>query len=297
MLEAESESDEEDDGGAQLLAAEIDSEEDDDEIASESAVVFKPGQDIGKIPKLSKELKKISRDRNASSEPGVVYIGRIPHGFYEHEMRQYFSQFGPITKLRLSRNKKTGASKHFAFIEFADENTAEIVAKTMDNYLLFGHILKCKVLTKGQVRDDLFKGANKRFKKIPWNQMAGLKLQKPQTKSTWTKRVTQEQDKRAKRAAQLQEMDYEFEPPQMKDVPEPLAVVDVHVNTEVMVEASAVEDGAADEGKVLKRSIVIERSELVEPAAGVATEAGEEKEAVEKPASKSKTRKSKRGKT
>jgi len=36
----------------------------------------------------------------------VVYVGRIPHGFYEEQMRAYFSQFGVIKNLRLSRNKK-----------------------------------------------------------------------------------------------------------------------------------------------------------------------------------------------
>lgn len=37
---------------------------------------------------------------------GTVYLGRIPHGFYEEEMRSYFSQFGEVTRLRLSRNKQ-----------------------------------------------------------------------------------------------------------------------------------------------------------------------------------------------
>ena len=40
------------------------------------------------------------------SEPGVIYLGRIPHGFYEEEMESYFSQFGQVCRLRLSRNKK-----------------------------------------------------------------------------------------------------------------------------------------------------------------------------------------------
>lgn len=26
----------------------------------------------------------------------VVYLGRIPHGFYEEEMRGFFSQFGQV---------------------------------------------------------------------------------------------------------------------------------------------------------------------------------------------------------
>jgi len=37
---------------------------------------------------------------------GVVYLGRIPHGFYEDQIRGFLSQFGDITRLRLSRNKK-----------------------------------------------------------------------------------------------------------------------------------------------------------------------------------------------
>ena len=38
--------------------------------------------------------------------PGVLYVGHIPHGFYEHEMRSFFSQFGTVNRLRLSRSKK-----------------------------------------------------------------------------------------------------------------------------------------------------------------------------------------------
>lgn len=43
------------------------------------------------------------------SERGVIYLGRIPHGFYEDEMRSYFSQFGSVTRLKLYRSKKVTA--------------------------------------------------------------------------------------------------------------------------------------------------------------------------------------------
>ncbi|GAB2297499.1 nucleolar protein [Dionaea muscipula] len=36
----------------------------------------------------------------------VLYIGRLPHGFYEDEMRGFFSQFGTIKRLRVARNRK-----------------------------------------------------------------------------------------------------------------------------------------------------------------------------------------------
>jgi nucleolar protein 15 len=131
-------------------------------------------------------------------------------------MRQYFSQFGTINKLRLSRSKSTGASKHFGFIEFEEFAVAEIVAKTMDNYLLFGHILKCKVVPKSQIHDALWKGANKRFKKIPWNKMAGNKLKKPLTESGWSKKIEKEEKKRNARSAKLAEMGYDFDQPALK---------------------------------------------------------------------------------
>lgn len=135
-------------------------------------------------------------------------------------MRSYFSQFGKIEKLRMSRNKKTGASKHFAFIEFAEAPVAEIVAKTMDNYLLFGRVLKVKIVPKSQVQEDLWKGSNKRFKKVPWNKMAGNQLKKPLSESTWTQKITKEEKKRNERAKKLADMGYEFEAPQIKSVDE-----------------------------------------------------------------------------
>ncbi|KAI1373738.1 hypothetical protein F4677DRAFT_448031 [Hypoxylon crocopeplum] len=208
--------DEQDDADAQALAKIIDS--DDEDAIVDVDAEYQEGQDVGEIPKESKKMIKSSKLDDG--ERGVVYVGRLPHGFYEHEMRSYFSQFGAIEKLRMSRNKKTGASRHFAFIEFAEAPVAAIVAKTMDNYLLFGRVLKVKVVPKSQIHDDLWKGSNKRFKKVPWNKMAGNLLKKPLSESTWTQKITKEEEKRNKRAKKLQDMGYEFEGPKIKSVDE-----------------------------------------------------------------------------
>jgi nucleolar protein 15 len=122
---------------------------------------------------------------------GVVYLSRIPHGFYEDQMRAYFSQFGEISRLRLSRNKrvrllghlhlsfgvpnfciKTGRSKHYGFIEFVSAPVAQIVAETMDNYLLMGHILTCKIIPKDEVHPELWVGANRKWRVIPTYRLA-----------------------------------------------------------------------------------------------------------------------------
>ena len=90
----------------------------------------------------------------------------VPHGFYEEQMRDFFTQFGDVRalatrtrtarvdsrrdcsptvpwgwssaarpvqveRLRLSRSKKTGGSKGYAFIEFRDIDDARVVADAM----------------------------------------------------------------------------------------------------------------------------------------------------------------------
>ncbi|KAK9897757.1 RNA-binding domain-containing protein, partial [Cystobasidium minutum MCA 4210] len=113
--------------------------------------------------------------------PGVIYLGRIPHGFYEDEMRSYFEQFGEVSRLRLSRNRSTGASKHYAFIEFAHSGVAEIVAETMNNYLLNGHILQCRVIPTEEVHPKLWIGANRKFRPVPKGRVERLKHNAPKT--------------------------------------------------------------------------------------------------------------------
>lgn len=185
----------------------------------ESPADAKPVEDVGEIPSINKKLKKQAKkaaEAAADEKPGVVYIGRIPHGFYENEMKAYFKQFGDIKNLRLARNRKTGASKHIAWIQFESSAVADIVAKTMDSYLLFNHILKVKVVPDEQIPANLFKGANKRFKKVPWNKIAGRKLAQGASETTWNNRIEKEKKRRESKADKLKAIGYEFEAPQLK---------------------------------------------------------------------------------
>lgn len=180
---------------------------------------YKEGDPVPVREKLSKKeekrLKKVAMSTE-SEKPGVVYIGRVPHGFYENEMKAYFNQFGKILKIRLSRNKKTGASRHFGFIQFESATVADIVARTMDNYLMFNHLLKVKLVPEEQVNQDWFKGANKRFKAVPWNKMAGRKLEQGMSEDSWNERVGREEKRRRSKADKLKEIGYKFDVPKVK---------------------------------------------------------------------------------
>lgn len=67
---------------------------------------------------------------------------------------------------------QTGKSKHYAFIEFDSSSVAQIVAETMDNYLLMGHILTCKLIPKDQVHPELWVGANRKWRAVPRDRVA-----------------------------------------------------------------------------------------------------------------------------
>jgi nucleolar protein 15 len=201
----------------------------------------------------------------------------VPRGFFEPQMKKYFAQFGPVTKLRLSRNKKTGASKHYAFVEFASAEVADIVARTMDNYLMFGHILKCKLIPADQVSPDLFKGANQRFKVDPRNKKAGLAMERGAEREVWEKRVVNENKRRSGRNKALKaDFDYEFAAPSLKavaDVPEQSAALQDAASQQLLDEAASAAVAEQPKAKKGKKAVavaapvttVVQTAEVVEP--------------------------------
>ncbi|KAJ5635376.1 uncharacterized protein N7484_008689 [Penicillium longicatenatum] len=302
----------------ELNSAESDSEEEEDEVLDDqTAALIKgfessddeddnegeshnPNKPIPKIPDISKnQQKKIMRSQKKTGtpeEPGTVYVGRIPHGFYEHEMRAYFSQFGEITRLRLSRNRLTGRSKHYAFIEFSSATVAKIVAETMDNYLMYSHILKCKFVPQDQLHPEVWKGANRRFKKTPWNRIEKKRLEKGKTREQWTKRIEQEQKRRQAKIDQLKALGYEIDLPQLKsvdDVPIQEAPKAIEA-TEATETTEAVEAPAEEPVKVIEAAVVKEDTpKKAKKGKKVEEDTPKQKATTESPATKKKAKKTK----
>ncbi|KAI0648949.1 hypothetical protein C8Q79DRAFT_924348 [Trametes meyenii] len=202
--------------------------DDDDDSSDDEMVDDIPGIDIGKLPTIAKDDATVKRKlekakRKPTEDRGVICLGRIPHGFFEDQMRAYFSQFGTVTRLRLSRNKKTGKSKHYAFIEFDSSSVAQIVAETMDNYLLTGHILTCKLIPKDQVHPELWVGANRKWRPVPRDRVARIAHNKPRTdeeQEKAEKRLLKRQEQR-KRKLEDAGIKYDFEAVAYKKKPKP----------------------------------------------------------------------------
>ncbi|XP_066179158.1 MKI67 FHA domain-interacting nucleolar phosphoprotein [Sylvia atricapilla] len=136
-----------------------------------SATAVKAAPLLALEPRLQRQFQqKVQRARSKRTvkeelTPGVVFVGHLPRGLCEPQLREYFGQFGKVTRLRLSRSKKTGGSKGYAFMEFESDDVAKIVADTMNNYLFSERLLKCQFVPPEKVHENLFKDCDRIFRR------------------------------------------------------------------------------------------------------------------------------------
>ncbi|KAL2728924.1 MKI67 FHA domain-interacting nucleolar phosphoprotein-like [Vespula squamosa] len=103
-------------------------------------------------------VKAAKKKWEFKSSRGLIYLGHIPHGFFEDQMKDYFSQFGKVTKVRLVRSSKTGISRGYGYIEFQHPEVAKIAAETMNNYLMCGRLLKATYIPPEKQHIGFFVG-------------------------------------------------------------------------------------------------------------------------------------------
>lgn len=147
-------SEEEEFGGFSSTDEEDSEEEEENEDEAGPKKKSKESHEVKQLPKQS----ALSTKQSKKLKKGLIYIGRLPEDFEESELKKYFNQFGDITNVNVPRSKKSGRSKHFAFVEFDNVDDAKVAQETMNNYLLLNHQLKVNLV------DEEFK-ASKKFKK------------------------------------------------------------------------------------------------------------------------------------
>lgn len=198
-----------------------DSEEEDEEDDVLTSRVAPTVDEVVRLPssrddasvrqRLAKALRR--HGERGDTETGVVYIGRLPYGFFEDQLRAYFSQFGDIRRLRLSRNKKTGRSRHYGFMEFASPEVAEIVVDTMNNYLLDGHLLQLSMIPTEEVHPNLWVGANRKYRRVPMDRVERARRSRSRSAEERAKVNQKLLQRQKKRRAALERAGIEYDFP------------------------------------------------------------------------------------
>ena len=144
---------------------------------------------VKKTSKTSNRFRQIEKITGKHKlERGIIYLGHIPHGFFEKEMKEFFEQFGKVTRIRLARSKKTARSKGYGFIEFEKLQDAAIAADTMNERFMMDRMLVWHVVDDQDVHRNLFKGCNKKWQFVSYQRINTNKINSAKTdQKKWDK--------------------------------------------------------------------------------------------------------------
>lgn len=71
-----------------------------------------------------------------------IYVGNLPYGATEDELKTAFGAFGEVSSVNLITDKFTGQSKGFGFVEMADNASADKAIKGLNGTAMGGRNLK-----------------------------------------------------------------------------------------------------------------------------------------------------------
>ncbi len=71
-----------------------------------------------------------------------LYVGNLPYNTTEDDLRTLFAQAGAVASVALIKDRDTGQSKGFAFVEMSNQSEAEKAIQTFNGYMLSNRPLK-----------------------------------------------------------------------------------------------------------------------------------------------------------
>uniref|UniRef100_A0A2P2I128 MKI67 FHA domain-interacting nucleolar phosphoprotein-like n=1 Tax=Hirondellea gigas TaxID=1518452 RepID=A0A2P2I128_9CRUS len=123
----------------------------DEKISLEGGASKKKGFRKYTLPQNHKLLRKLQ-----SNDTACVFIQGLPFGMVTRNLKLFMKQFGYVERCKVHSCPRSGKSKGFGYVQFRYSNVAEVVTKTMDNYLLLGNIIKSKFIPGQSVKDSFF---------------------------------------------------------------------------------------------------------------------------------------------
>lgn len=87
------------------------------------------------------EIKKWNpfKERQIEGDPyKTIFVGSLSYSTTDDRLQKEFEIFGPVECVTIVKNKKTGASRGYAFIEFRHERDADYAVMKGDNRKIDG---------------------------------------------------------------------------------------------------------------------------------------------------------------
>jgi len=67
-----------------------------------------------------------------------IYVGNLPYGTEENELNDLFAEYGAVSKANIIKDRETGRSKGFGFVEMDVQSEAEAAIEALNGTELSG---------------------------------------------------------------------------------------------------------------------------------------------------------------
>jgi len=71
-----------------------------------------------------------------------IYVGNLPYSATEEQLRTMFGQYGEVTSASIIKDRDTGRSKGFGFVEMSDDSSAEEAIQALNESDMNGRNIK-----------------------------------------------------------------------------------------------------------------------------------------------------------
>jgi RNA recognition motif-containing protein len=79
-----------------------------------------------------------------------IYVGNLSYGIKENDLKEIFEEYGETSSVRIIKDKMTGKSKGFAFVEMDNDNEAKEAISNLNEAELQGRKM---VVNEARPRD------------------------------------------------------------------------------------------------------------------------------------------------
>lgn len=71
-----------------------------------------------------------------------IYVGNLPYGLSESELRDAFANFGAVSSVKILTDRETGRSRGFGFVEMPNRPEAEAAVANLNGKDVGGRPLR-----------------------------------------------------------------------------------------------------------------------------------------------------------
>ena len=74
-----------------------------------------------------------------------IYVGNISYGVREDTLRELFEQYGEVTSVKIVKDRMTGRSRGFGFVEMSDRDESEKAIEALNGTEVDGRNIRVNV--------------------------------------------------------------------------------------------------------------------------------------------------------